>query len=358
MTLRYSPKTLVPDLVRALQTDPSIRQYPNTEVNILLTPTSISFEHVEPKYISTAELLSRLNLMWMNKIFLGTNGYYSFGNISKDGKIMVTKNGMLDITLPFHKINTYQSYLLLNNDILKVFIEILEWPDLLNLVGAYPSIKDLNIYGLLTKERYPYLYDDIVEVLNNALPDDKIPWWGVYADLVKSHTSENVLYTRGIDMRKWYKDRYAGLIATTLTRRNYPALYERLKSFNTFKDFEYDYISFFDITEGIFSDYAQTSIIPTDYVFNYRDIALKGNFSTILALMMRDGLEINFDDLVKIIALAASFSGYEDNDNYNFYRFLRLSNISKDVLNRVLTLTTGPRNFDYAQELIREYLKD
>lgn len=374
----YSQKTLVPDLVKALSTTPGIKS--SDQVTISLDPSKdiISFLNVIPRHeFSKEKIISYLNSEWSNRVFLGTNGYYSFGDIRKFATVIIDPNNHLDITLPFYKVADYQSYLLINNDVLSLIIDKLQhFTQFLSLSNAYPQIRDLNFYSLLVKQNYPFLYDYIKFVVSDAVPSDKeiYTWWGIYYDLIKNDPTELALTGQWYYLKQLGKNRYFNMIATIRMLRDYPAIYDKLKNSNTFSQFYDDYTSIngsiraTDDELKIFYDYTQTGTIPEDYVFKFKDIQLRGNFSIILALMIHDGLKIeSIGDLVKLITLTLNFAidarDYQSKDptKDEFFRFLRISSMSKDTLLKIISYDykndQDQELFDRAKMYIEEYIK-
>src|SRR5579872_1293743 len=99
---RYNPKTLVKDLVDRLSIIiPDIKQYQSDNIIVRVDPPNgtISFDKVIVKdpwgrlysgqvpSMIIEDTLKKLNRAWANKVFLGTNGYYMFGDILSQGKI-------------------------------------------------------------------------------------------------------------------------------------------------------------------------------------------------------------------------------------------------------------------------------
>lgn len=372
--MSYDPKHLVRDLTKDVAKASGLEYQDGITIDLNLQLGTITFKRVKALDKFQDNILKSLSKSWTGKVFLGTTGYFAFGNVLNQGKLVRETDGPIGvnifiITVPFRKLDKYESYLLIDEDILGIIISKLaydfDFRALTGPLGAYPQLRSLNIYPTLVKEKVPFLFNDIVQVLANANPEDKetYDWWIIYHDILKYTTSELVLTWTGYEIKTLGRSRYTSLVAAILTKRNYPGLYGKLKDINSFKDFYDDYVSFDNIRKkSPLVKYSQTGQIPQGFVFEYKLISSRGDNGTIVALMMRDGVNFSsFEDLYKTIVHQGSLVASEyERRKPEFLRFLKLSGISPDTLMQILAvpIPTGSETYytKATYNLIKEYL--
>lgn len=186
--------------------------------------------------LSVKATLMNFKNIWIGRIFEGEEDCYMFGDILNNSHFETIEDVHLGnsyvvyLRFEFYKI-PYRSYLdELPQDVVFVLLGKVSDYIFRSYTKLYPNIiTEENRFRLLTKEKYPRIYNDIISVYTDFKPGEIkfYTWYIIYKDLVHLSRSDIDLYTCDL---KPGNDRWviSMLYSHVKIKQNFPLMYRRL----------------------------------------------------------------------------------------------------------------------------------